>query len=148
MIQRLGIFLAAVAIGAGMTTAMVQTVRLSVAQQELADLRLEVAEANTRAANRAAELEAAVTKAQNEAKKREQDLRAAAAGARAESDGLRDDITVLRDQLAGATHAAAVDRAAAIGAVLQQCAARHQGLAERCDRHVNDIRTLMDGWPR
>lgn len=148
MIPRLGIFLAAVAIGAGMTTALVQTWRLQAARDGLAALRLEVAEANTRAANQAAQLEAAVTKAQNEAKQREHDLRAAAAGARAESDGLRDDLAVLRDQLAGATHAAAVDRAAAIGAVLQQCSARHQSLAERCDRHVNDIRTLMDAWPR
>lgn len=148
MIPRLGVFLVALAMGAGLTTAMVQTVRLSAAREDLAALRLQVAEANTRAANQAAELEAAVTKAQNEAKQRERDLRAAAAGARAESDGLRDDLATLRDQLAGATHAAAIDRAAAIGAVLQQCSARHQSLAERCDRHVNDIRTLMDAWPR
>ena len=148
MIPRLGVFLSAVAIGAGLTTAAVQTVRLSAAREELAALRLEVAEANTRAANQAAELQAAVTKAQNEAKQRENHLRAAAAGARAESDGLRDDITILRDQLVGATREAAAERAAAIGTVLQQCAARHQELAERCDRHVNDIRTLIDAWPR
>ncbi len=118
------------------------------ARQEVDGLKLAIADANTRAAERERALQARVTEAQNEARKRESGLRAAADGARSESDGLRNDVDALRRQLAAASRDAAVERAAAIGAVLHQCAARHQGLAERCDRHVNDIRTLRDSWPR
>lgn len=133
----------------------VQTVRLAGAQTEAAQAReqvasmeADIAQANTEAAQRAAALQSQVLKAQNEAIKREAVLRADIAAARTESDGLRDDAAALRDQLAGATREAAIDRAAAVAAVLSQCAARHQVLAASCDRHVNDLRTLTEAWPR
>lgn len=135
--------------------AVVQTVRLASAQgetatakEEASGLRVAIANANTEAANRAAALQSQVVKAQNESIKREAALRAAADSARSESVGLRDDAQALRDQLASVTRDAAVDRAAAIANVLSQCAAKHQVLAERCDRHVNDLRTLIEAWPR
>lgn len=133
----------------------VQTGRLSVLRGELADeqsataaLRVAIAEANVKAEAQAAEFSAKVIEAQNDARKREALLRAAAAGARTESDGLRHDADDLRRQLADASREAVLDRAAAVAGVLGQCAARHQVLAERCDRHVSDLRTLIDAWPR
>lgn len=117
--------------------------KVAVAQMETA-----IAQANTEAALKTAALQSAVTKAQNDARTREIDLRASAAAAASESDGLRADVENLRHQLAGATHDAAVERATAIGGVLSQCAARHQELAQRCDRHVNDVRTLIEAWPK
>lgn len=118
------------------------------ARERVASLELAVAQANTEAANKSAALQSQVVKAQNEAKKRETELRAAAAGALSESDGLRDDLNALRDQLATASSDSRAERAAALATVLSQCAARHQDLAQRCDRHVNDIRALTEGWPK
>lgn len=133
----------------------VQAVQLSVARaslssarQEAAALHVAIADANAQAAQQAADLTATVLKAQNDARTREAALRSAAAAAATESDGLRDDIAASRSQLDKLSRDAVVDRAAAIGAVLSQCAAQHQGLAQRCDRHVSDIRTLMQAWPR
>ena len=114
----------------------------------VAQMETVIAEANTRAAEQAASLQRAVVKAQNEAILRETTLRAAAVAAASESDGLRNDIEALRVQLDSASREAAVERAAAIGAVLQQCAARHQSLAQRCDGHVSDLKTLIESWPR
>lgn len=149
-------------IAAALALAGLQTVRLSSARDELvdaahdlskakddlADARQAIAVANTEAANKATALQTQVTKAQNEARKRETDLRAAADDARSESDGLRDDLARLRDELAEAAGNATAERAAALGVVLHKCAAEYQGLAQRCDRHVNDLRTLMEAWPR
>ena len=139
---------------AAMLAVGMQTYRLAREQAAHADTRVEVAtlkqavaEAQALAAQQTAALQSQVTKAQDEARTRERALRVAAAAAATESDGLRADVEALRGQLAEATREAAVERATAIGAVLQQCAARHQDLAQRCDRHVNDIRTLIDAWP-
>lgn len=38
--------------------------------------------------------------------------------------------------------------AAALAAVSDQCFAELQGLAEIADRHVNDIKTLIEAWPQ
>lgn len=107
----------------------------------IADAALEAAEQRIRFENQ-------LTKAKDEARQREATLRDAADAARTESQRLRDTTNSLRDQLANASREAVLDRAVAIGAVLSQCAARYQVLAERCDRHVNDLRTLTEAWPR
>lgn len=114
----------------------------------LATLQMEVAKANAHAASMAASLQSSVVKAQNDAKAREIPLRAAAAAARSESDGLRNDLQAMRASFATASRDSAIERAAAIGDVLGQCAIQHQSLAERCDRHVNDLKTLIDAWPK
>lgn len=49
---------------------------------------------------------------------------------------------------AHASHAACLDTAAAERVVLDQCAEKYRGLAEDSDRHVNDIVTLTDSWPK
>lgn len=132
-------------LGFGLITVQSDLVK---AQTDKSNLELAIEKANTEAANEATALRNQVIEAQNEAKKREIALRAAADAAAGESDGLRDDIAAMRVQLQQSTREAAIERASAIGAVLQQCAARHQDLAQRCDRHVNDIQTMIDAWPK
>lgn len=121
---------------------------VATAQRDAAALQLAIADANTRAAQQAAALSQAVTKAQNEAKSRENTLRAAADSARSESDGLRNDLNALRGQYDQLSRDAVIERAAAVGVVLDQCARQYQGLAEKADRHANDVRTLIEAWPR
>lgn len=132
-----------------------QTYRLSsatseatAARSEASGLRLEIAEANARAASQAADLQAQVNRAHHEAKKREATLRAAAASAAAESDGLRGDIETLRDHLAVASRDAAAQRAIAVGTALSHCAKEYQRMAEIADRHASDVKTLRDAWPK
>lgn len=107
-----------------------------------------IMEENARAAEEAVALKNQVIEAQNEAKKRETELRAAAAAAGSQSDGLRDDIAALRGQYDRLSADAVRERAVAVGAVLQQCSQRYGELAEKADRHANDVRTLMDAWPK
>jgi len=121
---------------------------LSLARHELTQLQLAVAEANTKAANQAAALQQKVIEAQNEAKIRETALRNDALAARSELDGLYDDIDKIRGQLAGASAAAATERAVTIGSVLQDCSRKYQELAAKSDQHVNDLRTVIEAWPR
>lgn len=125
-------------------------VKLEVEKARVAKAQLEtqVAQANADAARLSASLQSTVVKAQNDAKAREIPLRLAAAAARSESDGLLRDLEAMRADLATATREAAIERAAAIGDVLGQCSKEYQGLAERSDRHVNDLKTLMDAWPQ
>lgn len=104
--------------------------------------------AATKAAEDSRAMQEKVTEAQNEARKRETNLRAAAAAAADQLDGLRVDLDATRDQLAGATREAAIERSVAVGAVLQECGRRYTGLAAKADRHVSDIRTLIDAWPK
>lgn len=42
---------------------------------------------------------------------------------------------------------AAAKRAAALGELLAQGAEAYRELAERCDRHVSDLRQLLEAWP-
>lgn len=125
-----------------------QQVQLERSRTKVATMQVAIAAAETRAAEQANELLQKVSDAQNEAKKRESSLRAVADGARAESDGLRGDIDVMRAQLAGATQSAAVERAAAVATILQHCSRQYSDLAARADRHANDVRTLIEAWPK
>ena len=118
------------------------------ANDHVAAMEVLMQKAATQAAEETAALQTKVTEAQNDARKREITLRADADGARGELDGLRIEIDAARDQLATASRDAAAQRAVAVGAVLQDCSRRYSGLAEKADRHVNDIRTLTDSWPK
>lgn len=115
---------------------------------EKADLETAVAQANARAQTQATEFSNKVIKAQNDAKERETTLRSAAVAAAFESDGLRDDLATLRVQLDQTTRAAAIERALALGVVLQQCSKEYQGLAAIADRHASDVQTLIQAWPK
>lgn len=123
-------------------------VMLERAHTEIAELHQSIAEANAKAAEQALALQQKVTEAQNEAKKREALLRAAADAVRGESDGLRHDIDALRGQLANATRDAAVERAAAVAELFGQCARRYSDVAEKAQRHADDVKMLIEAWPR
>lgn len=51
-------------------------------------------------------------------------------------------------RMAEESAAAATERANRLGELLVQGAEAHRELAGRCDRHVNDIKQLLDAWPR
>lgn len=118
------------------------------ARQEASNLRATISENNAATARREADLQANVVRAQNESKKRETELRVAVDLARAESGRLRNATASLRDQLSRLSSDAVIDRATAIGAVLSQSAERYQLLAASCDRHVSDLRLMIDAWPK
>lgn len=135
-------------IGALLIVIGVRGFALESVRAELAEAKAEASSLRELAARQAQNLITAVLKAEHESKKRETDLRAAAIAAATESDGLRNDLDAARSELGKLSRDAAIERAAAIGAVLAQCAARHQDLAQRCDRHTNDLRTMIEAWPK
>ena len=88
-----------------------------------------------------------VIEAQNAAKTRDYNLRIAVSLARDERERLRVELEEAQRQLAGLSAEACINRAATLSDVLNQCTERYTGLAEKADRHVNDIKTLNDSWP-
>lgn len=85
--------------------------------------------------------------AQSAAVRRAAGLRARADAAVGELDGLRTQSAAALQTL-GANLDACVAGAAAYARLLNQCGKEYQELGERADRHVSDIRTLMDAWPK
>lgn len=126
----------------------VDTVRIDGDNATIANLKVAIADGNAKAAQQSAELSNQILKAQNDAKTREIDLRNTADSAKSESDGLRNDSAILRKQLDQLSRNAVIERASAIDAVLSDCAADYQRLAASCDRHVSDIETLIEAWPK
>lgn len=63
-------------------------------------------------------------------------------------DGLRGDIAQNAASANQATDATRTEHAAAIGAVLSQCAGEIAELAATADGHVSDIRLIIGAWPR
>ena len=88
-----------------------------------------------------------VVVAQNLARKRELGLLADADGARVAVDGLRT-ATSAALSAAHASHDACLVAAATNGELLNASAAAYRELAEISDRHVSDIQTLTDAWPK
>lgn len=81
------------------------------------------------------------------ANRRAQANATAAAGARTERDQLRNDLADARARLPTLSHQACLVRAAALDAVLDQCAGAVESLAGKADRHANDAMTLNEAWP-
>lgn len=102
-----------------------------------------ITNARTEEQTHAARLQTAL----NDSRSREAGLRRAAAAVRAELVGLRDaSDEALR--VAGTSHAACLDRAAAFRAVHDACTADLEDIARKADRHADDARTLIEAWPR
>lgn len=76
---------------------------------------------------------------------READLRRAAARSVDAVRGLRDAIAA--ERLRNESSTAAAERAATYGELLGQSAEAYRELAATCDRHVNDVRLLLEAWP-
>lgn len=107
---------------------------------------------------------AATASANTESRRLEQ-LRQSAADAAARNSATRsariladaasagDSVARLRDAIrarrsAEESAAAATQRADSLGELLAASAEAHRELATRCDRHVNDLRTLLEAWPK
>lgn len=109
------------------------------AKQVLVDQRLAAATAIRRADN--------VIEAQSAAAVRAVGLRRAADGSRAALVGLHDAAaSALR--AASASQAACLERATALSELLGTVAAAGGDMAEKADRHANDVRTLSEAWPK
>lgn len=76
------------------------------------------------------------------------------AALRRDADGARAAVVSLHDAAAqsmrdaATSHAACTERSSALGDVLQASAERYRSLGETCDRHVSDIKTLIESWPK
>jgi hypothetical protein len=78
---------------------------------------------------------------------RDIDLRRAADGSRAALIGLSHAAEqALRE--ADASHTACTQRAAALNGLLVDSATKYRDLGEKASRHVSDIQTLIDAWPK
>jgi preprotein translocase subunit SecF len=88
-----------------------------------------------------------VQEAQNAAAKSAQSARAAAAAARTESRGLRDDLAAAR-LAAGESPAACDQHADTVGRLFDQCSGAYQELAETAQGHANDVKMLIQAWPK
>jgi hypothetical protein len=77
---------------------------------------------------------------------RDRDIRADAARARLLLVGLRESL-IFANRAREESAAAAAKRASALGELLAASAEAHRELAQRCDRHVNDLRMLLEAWP-
>jgi hypothetical protein len=89
----------------------------------------------------------AVIQAQNAAAGRVAVLRRDADAARSAADGLRDDIEVASRAAATSIDACTVT-ATTYGRLLIASVEEYRGLAAVCSRHVSDIRTLVESWPK
>jgi hypothetical protein len=89
----------------------------------------------------------AVIAAQNAAASRAVVLRRDADAARTAADGLRDDLTAI-----GSAAASSIDarnrHAATVSELLVESASLNRELAQACDGHASDVRTLMEAWPK
>jgi chromosome segregation ATPase len=86
--------------------------------------------------------------ARNEAAKRETTIRRDANNARTAAGGLRNDLDELKRQLPSLAAEACHQRADTLANLLGRCESQYRGVAERADRHANDVQTLSDGWPK
>lgn len=109
------------------------------AEQKLVDVR-----SNAAASIRRTDT---VIEAQNAAQTRDRNLRIAISLARDERERLRVELEEAQRQLAGLSPEACIKRAATLSDVLNQCTERYTGVAEKADRHANDIQTLNESWP-
>lgn len=109
------------------------------AQQILVDQRLTAATAIRRVDT--------VSRAQSDAAARLDSLRVSASSSRNELDGLRASSTeALR--IAGTSLDACTHATATYSRLLNQCGAEYQDLGAVADRHANDVKTLMQAWPK
>lgn len=85
-----------------------------------------------------------VIEAQNAATVRATGMRSAVADLRLERDGLRDELAQAKARLPGQDHQACLDRATSLSRVFEACTGRYSEVAERAERHISDIQSLID----
>ena len=84
-----------------------------------------------------------VTEAVDANQKRVIQAERSAAAARSELERLRGDVANLKGSTPADT-----ERALALGGLLADCSRAYQELASKADGHVNDVRLLLDAWPK
>jgi len=89
-----------------------------------------------------------IQKAQNDATKRAQIALNDADTARAELDRLRDTIRAQPGSVSGESAAACYQRADKLSVVVAECAGFAFEVARDADAKANDVRLLLDAWPR
>lgn len=123
---------------------------VQIGKTHIAQLETAIATANAEAATQAATLTTQVLKAQNDAKKREAILAA-------DKHDLSDALDSLRLSTSKARATYRLSGPAATTSyfdpttgydLLDLCAERYSDLAAKADGHANDVKTLMDAWPR
>lgn len=115
-------------------------------QAILAEVNAEKAKAAADALRMEREMQSRVDKATAARATREVRVRADSAGAGWALDELRNAIAA-RDA-AEESAAAATQRADTLGKLLAESGEALTAMAQRCDRHVNDVQTLLDAWPK
>jgi len=89
----------------------------------------------------------AVIQAQNAAAGRVAVIRSESTAVGTELDGLRDDLDVIR-RAAGTALAACNQHANTLSQLLVESATVNRELAQACDGHASDVRTLSEAWPQ
>ena len=128
------------------------SVKLELEKSKVAAAQLEttLAQATASAAVQSAALSQQVVKAQNANRKREAIILADAAASSAALDGLRKSVGQygLRAAAADLPAGTAALPADPFPELFIDSTSRYVDLAATCDRHVNDLKTLTEAWPR
>ena len=118
----------------------------------VAELNAGIQAANATAATQAARFEQQARAAEQARSAREQTLLADAAGAKSELERLRTVVASARSAYSlsakSSTIAPSLDPTDTFAELFIASTERYANLASACDRHVNDIQTLMAAWPR
>jgi len=118
----------------------------------IAELNAGIQAANATAATQAARFEQQARTAEQARSAREQTLLADAAGAKSELERLRTVVASARSAYSlsakPSTIAPSLDPTDTFAELFLESTERYTSLAAACDRHVNDIQTLMAAWPR
>lgn len=100
----------------------------------------------------AAEKTAALTKqlaeANQHAQALEQTIKTLSAATSAVSGSLRDTVNNISRGVSTASIDALRQSTAALATIFNDCQDRYRGMAEKADRHANDVKTLTEAWPR
>lgn len=118
---------------------------------KIAQLESSIHAANEASAKQAAKFEQQARAAEQARATREKALVADAAGAKSELDRLRVAVstyTAARVTAKPSAIGTGLDAADPFPELFVESAGRYADLAATCDRHVNDIKTLIDAWPR
>ena len=78
---------------------------------------------------------------------REQTIRDLAAAAGNASVGLRDTLNTIRRNASNDSTETLRHTTVALATVLDDCQVKYRELAEKADRHANDVRTYSEAWP-
>ena len=127
---------------------------LKVAQHEttIAQLKASISAGNELANARAQELEAQARVAEQDRARREKALAADAATAKSALAGLRDALSKARGdyglRASKESIAPSLDPVDTVTELYLASVGRYTDLAEKCDRHVNDIKMMQEAWPK